>query len=131
MVSRGEEFLVCRRSPERRYAGLWEFPGGKCEPGESIYAAVSRELNEELGVNVIDVGDEEFMIRDPDSPFVITFAPVRITGEPECREHIELRWAKLSELISLPLAPTDRRYVEFRLYGARPSTPAYQKLILD
>lgn len=115
VVSRGEEFLVCRRSPDRRYAGLWEFPGGKCEPGESIYAAICRELREELGVDVIDVGDEEFIVHDPDSPFLITFAPVRIVGEPECREHLELKWVNLSDLPSLSLAPSDRRYVEFCL----------------
>jgi mutator protein MutT len=115
VVSRGDEFLVCRRSPDRRYAGLWEFPGGKCEPGESISIAARRELREELGVNVIDVGDEEFAIRDLDSPFLIVFAPVKISGEPECREHIELKWGKLRDLALLPLAPSDRRYVEFRL----------------
>jgi mutator protein MutT len=117
VVSRGDEFLICRRSPERRYAGLWEFPGGKCEPGESIYAAVRRELSEELGVNVVEVGHEQFTDHDPDSSFLIAFAPVQIAGEPQCREHMELRWAKLPELISLPLAPSDKRYVEFLLSG--------------
>ena len=115
VVSRGDEFLVCRRGPDKRYPGLWEFPGGKCELGESIGIAARRELREELGVNVIDVGDEEFPIHDPDSPFLIVFAPVRITGEPECHEHIELKWGRLSELALLQLAPSDRRYVEFRL----------------
>src|SRR5688572_24640425 len=115
VVSRGDEFLVCRRGPDKRYPGLWEFPGGKCEPGESISIAVRRELCEELGVNVIDVGDEELTVRDPDSPFLIVFTPVRINGEPHCHEHLELRWARLGELLSLPLAPSDRLYVEFRL----------------
>jgi mutator protein MutT len=119
VVSRGDEFLVCRRSRERRYAGLWEFPGGKCEPGESISIAARRELREELGVNVIEVGAEEFTIHDPDSPFLIVFAPVQIAGEPQCREHIELRWGKLSDLVSLPLAPSDKRYVEFRLHSGQ------------
>lgn len=115
VVSRGDEFLVCRRGPDKRYPGLWEFPGGKCEPGESIGIAARRELREELGVNVIDVGDQEFAIPDLDSPFLIVFAPVKIVGDPQCREHIELMWGKLRDLALLPLAPSDRRYVEFRL----------------
>src|ERR1051325_2797623 len=84
VVSRGDQFLVCRRSLEKRYAGLWEFPGGKCEPGESMGIAVRRELREELGVKVVAVGKEEFTIRDPNSPFIIAFAPVSISGEPCC-----------------------------------------------
>jgi len=115
VVSRGDEFLVCRRGPDKRYPGLWEFPGGKCEPGESIGIAVRRELREELGVKVIDVGDQEFTIRDLGSPFLIIFAPVEIVGEPQCHEHVELKWGKLEDLALLPLAPGDRRYVEFRL----------------
>lgn len=117
VVSRGEDLLVCQRPREKRYGGLWEFPGGKCEPGESISTAVRRELREELGVNVIDVGNEEFAIRDPNSAYLIVFAPVQIVGEPRCHEHAELRWARLEDLSLLPLAPSDRRYVEFRLGG--------------
>lgn len=117
VVSRGNDLLICRRSRDKRYAGLWEFPGGKCEPGESIGVAARRELREELGVNVIDVGIQEFAVRDLDSPFLIVFTPVKIIGEPQCREHIELKWGKLRDLALLPLAPSDRRYVEFRLEG--------------
>ena len=120
VVSRGEELLVCRRPYEKRHGGLWEFPGGKCEPGESDADAARRELHEELGVEVTEVGAEEFVIADPDSPFLIVFTPVHITGEPACREHIAFRWGRPSELARLPLAPSDRRYVEYR-YGAKPT----------
>src|SRR5437870_4431682 len=119
VVSRGDHLLVCRRSYERRHGGLWEFPGGKSESGESVCATAKRELQEELGVEVIDVGEEEFAIRDPDSSFLIVFAPARIIGEPKCGEHLELRWAKPTELTLLPLAPSDRRYIEFRLSSPR------------
>lgn len=115
VVSCGDRLLVCQRPHEKRYGGLWEFPGGKCEPGESITAAARRELREELGVEVIEVGDEELRVRDPHSPYLIIFAPVSIFGEPTCHEHIDLRWGRLNELALLPLAPSDRSYVEFRL----------------
>lgn len=112
VVSRGDKLLVCQRPYEKRYGGLWEFPGGKCEPGESITAAARRELREELGVEVMDVGQEELTVHDPHSPYLIIFAPVSIAGEPVCHEHIELRWVPLREILHLPLAPSDRRYVE-------------------
>jgi len=74
-----------------------EFPGGKCEPGESLADAARRELREELGVEVVAVGEEEFVLRDPDSPYLIHFVSVEIVGEPSCSEHIDLRWVSLAE----------------------------------
>jgi 8-oxo-dGTP diphosphatase len=121
VVSRGDDLLVCQRPHEKRHGGLWEFPGGKCEPGETDAAAARRELHEELGVEVTEVGDEELVIADPDSPFLIVFAPVRIIGEPTCREHIALRWGRPGELAQLPLAPSDRRFVEHRCAGTTDS----------
>jgi len=115
VVARGERLLVCQRPPHKRHGGLWEFPGGKIEPGESDVDATRRELREELGVEVVDVMDEELAIADPGSPFLIAFVPVTIRGEPTCREHTALAWGTPAELIELPLAPSDRRYVERRL----------------
>lgn len=119
VISRGEEVLVCQRPSHKRYGGLWEFPGGKCEPGESLADAARRELREELGVEVVSVGEQELALRDPKSPYLIIFAPVEILGEPSCREHADLRWVSLPEGSTLPLAPTDRKYVEARLTATR------------
>lgn|GEM_PF-1550322 len=119
VISRGDQVLICQRAPHKRHGGLWEFPGGKCEPGESLADAAQRELREELGVEVVAVGEEELTRRDPGSPYLINFAPVEIVGEPSCREHIDLRWVSLAEGLSLPLAPTDREYVEARLRDVR------------
>ena len=119
VIARGDQLLVCQRPPHKRHGGLWEFPGGKCEPGESDADAARRELDEELGVAVLDVGAEEFAIGDPGSPFLIFFVPVTIAGEPTCHEHVALRWAPLAELSTMALAPSDRRYVEFRLRESR------------
>ena len=114
VISRGDELLVCQRPLDKRHGGLWEFPGGKCEPGESDADAARRELREELGVEVTEVGDDEFVVADADSAFLIVFIPVRIVGEPICHEHIASRWGRPSELARLPLAPSDRRFVEHR-----------------
>lgn len=112
VITRGERLLVCQRPVHKRHGGLWEFPGGKCEPGESDADATKRELLEELGVEVLDTGPEAFAIDDPDSPFRIAFVPVRIAGEPVCHEHTALLWGELQDLAQLPLAPSDRRFVE-------------------
>lgn len=119
VVSRGDRLLVCQRPPHKRHGGLWEFPGGKCEPGESDADAASRELREELGVEVLEVGSEDFAIADPDSPFLIAFVPVTIAGEPTCHEHTALAWGTPAELAALPLAPSDRWYVEHLVAGVR------------
>lgn len=115
VIGQGDRLLVCRRPVHKRHGGLWEFPGGKCEPGETDAEAARRELQEELGVDVLSVGTEFFTIDDPGSPFRIVFVPVTIAGEPECREHTALFWGELGELAQLPLAPSDRCFVEQRI----------------
>ena len=111
VVLRYGRYLVCRRPAHKRHGGLWEFPGGKLEPGETILDAAHRELAEELDVVVRSVGDVEFSISDPGSHFVIEFHPVEIEGEPACLEHSALDWLTPDELLDLPLAPSDRQYV--------------------
>lgn len=111
VVCREERFLLCRRPLEKRHGGLWEFPGGKMDPGEDEPTAVARELREELDVEVVRVGPVEWRTRDAGSPFVIEFVPVTIRGEPRCIEHMELAWVTASGSRELPLAPADRRYL--------------------
>ena len=110
VISRGDKLLVCQRPAHKRHGGLWEFPGGKCEPGESDADAIRRELAEELCVETLTVGDAQYEIADPESQFLIVFVAVSISGEPIAREHSAMVWAAPDELFSLPLAPCDRRY---------------------
>jgi 8-oxo-dGTP diphosphatase len=115
VIERSGKLLVCERPEHKRHGGLWEFPGGKVEKGESDFDAVRRELAEELDVVVTHVGPVHFSIVDPGSPFVIEFHPVSIVGEPRCVEHTDLRWLGERELLDLPLAPSDRSYVLSRI----------------
>jgi 8-oxo-dGTP diphosphatase len=110
VVCSNDRFLVCQRPPNKRHGGLWEFPGGKLEPGETLLMAATRELDEELAVKVLEVSDPIFKIADPDSPFLIEFVPVAIEGNPVCLEHTALAWATLAELTEYQLAPSDRRF---------------------
>jgi 8-oxo-dGTP diphosphatase len=113
VIQRDGRYLVCQRPHEKRHGGLWEFPGGKQEDGEDHLATAKRELQEELGVGVNAVDAPIFSVLDPGSRFLIEFIPTLIEGEPMCLEHAALRWADEAELLSLELAPSDRRFVEF------------------
>ncbi len=115
VVRRGDELLVCQRPQHKRHGGLWEFPGGKCEPDEDDETAIARELLEELGVRACRIGPELFAVADHDSPFVIAFWNVEIDGDPVCIEHDAITWGRPQDLLALPLAPCDRRFVEQRL----------------
>jgi 8-oxo-dGTP pyrophosphatase MutT (NUDIX family) len=110
VVRRYGRLLVCQRPAHKRHGGLWEFPGGKLEAGESILDAARRELAEELDLVVRSVDEVELSITDPGSAFVIEFYPVEADGDPRCLEHTALAWATPEELLTLPLAPSDRAF---------------------
>lgn len=124
VVRRTDKYLICQRPVHKRHGGLWEFPGGKIEASETLLEAAQRELAEELGVKTLTVGRALFSIADPGSEFLIEFVPTIIDGEPQCLEHLDLKWVLLEELPSLRLAPSDRRFVEFLL-----STPLAHPLL--
>ena len=110
VIEREGRFLVCLRPAHKRHGGYWEFPGGKLESGETLIQAARRELSEELGVEVLSVGEVLFRSQDSGSPFLIEFAQVEIRGEPESREHDDIRWLSAQELRRLKLAPTDQAF---------------------
>jgi 8-oxo-dGTP diphosphatase len=108
VIEREGRLLLCRRPEGKRHAGLWELPGGKLLPGESVEEAARRELSEELAVEVLAVGECLLKVPDPGSAFVVEFHPVKISGDPEALEHEALGWFRPDELEGLDLAPSDR-----------------------
>jgi 8-oxo-dGTP diphosphatase len=115
VVTREDKYLVCQRPLGKRHSGLWGFPGGKIEPGESLLDAANRELTEELNVAAISVGEPIYSVHDAGSPFVINFVPCEIAGVPTCLEHTAVRWASLEDVQQLDLAPSDRKFVRYLL----------------
>ncbi|MBI5478022.1 MAG: (deoxy)nucleoside triphosphate pyrophosphohydrolase [Deltaproteobacteria bacterium] len=111
VIRRGDEYLVCQRPAHKRHGGLWEFPGGKLQGGESLADAARRELREELGVRVTATGPVYFVAADPGAAFVIEFLAVTIDGTPRPAEHAQVAWVPAAALGDLPLCPGDRAFV--------------------
>jgi mutator protein MutT len=118
VIQRGDRFLICRRPEGKNHGGLWEFPGGKVDAGESFEDALRRELQEELAVEATHVGAVLFSVLDQKSGFKIQFIPTSVTGEPIALEHAELTWSTTPQLLSYPLAPSDRAFATFLITAA-------------
>jgi 8-oxo-dGTP diphosphatase len=119
------EVLVAQRTAGRDLAGAWEFPGGKVAPGESALAALARELNEELGITLLEaVPLVDYRHAYPGRVVRLDVWRVgRYRGEPEPREGQPLRWAQPAELLGSGLLPADEPIVAALLAG-RLSTPS-------
>lgn len=111
VIRRGDRFLLCQRPFHKRHGGLWEFPGGKCEPGETDLEAVRREIREELDLEVVRIGEPLLDVRETGSYFRIIFLPVTVEGSPEALEHAAVEWKTLTEIAEVSLAPTDKKLV--------------------
>jgi 8-oxo-dGTP diphosphatase len=106
-------FLMARRLPGSHLGGLWEFPGGAVEPGETPEEALRRELVEELGVTAA-VGDPITFAfhRDPGRDVLLLFYRSTITGgTPEGRLGQEIAWFTPGELAGLETPPADAALV--------------------
>ena len=107
-------WLVNCRPPGTPLAGSWEFPGGKQQPGEAPLAALKRELDEELGIEVLEA--EPVLVLEHDYPDKRVRLDVwhvrRYRGQATPREGQPLRWVTVAECRELPLLPADGPIVE-------------------
>ena len=96
-AGREGRFLLTSRPEGKVYAGYWEFPGGKFEPGESVAQALQRELHEELGINIGAVQPWQQAVFDyPHARVRLHFCKVfDWAGEFEMREGQQMAWASL------------------------------------
>ncbi len=114
LIWQEDRFLACQR-PEHKARGLlWEFVGGKVEPGETLPEALIRECREELDVTVAP-GEVflEVLHEYPDLTVRLTLFNAVIThGTPKLLEHKALRWITLEEIDQLPFCPADQEILE-------------------
>ena len=110
-VIRSDEgrILICQRPSNKGNALLWEFPGGKQEPGETLQDCLIRECREELDVGIaVGPALAETTHSYPDITVHLTFFDARIlSGEVKRREHADLRWVTAAEMMDFPFCPAD------------------------
>ena len=111
LVDADGRVLIAQRPEGKQLAGLWEFPGGKVEPGESPEQAVVRELGEELGIETKTAclapltfashAYEDFHLLMP------LYVCRRFWGTPVAHEHAALKWVRPTRLREFPMPPAD------------------------
>ena len=110
LIWRDGRFMICRRPAHKACGLLWEFVGGKVEPGENNAEALSRECREELDI-LVSVGAPFMSVTHeyPDYTVHMTLYEASIAdGEPRLLEHVDIRWIKPEEIPQYEFCPADR-----------------------
>ena len=109
LIWQGDKFMICQRPAHKARALLWEFVGGKVEPGETKEQALIRECREELAVT-LDVGEVFMDVTHeyPDLTVHLTLFNATIAdGEPQKLEHNDIRWITANEIPNYDFCPAD------------------------
>jgi 8-oxo-dGTP diphosphatase len=113
VIEHNGRLLVTRRQKGTHLEGLWEFPGGKCDPGETHETCLARELREELAVSAT-VGAEVLTTThtDLDRRVELHFFRCRLQGTPSPQIGQEMRWVTPDELGALSFPPADVELIQ-------------------
>ena len=122
VIERDGLFFVTRRQQGVHLEGFWEFPGGKCHPGEAIDACLAREITEELAVDA-RVGDEIFTTTHAyaDRRVELHFLRCDLVGTPTAMIGQEMRWVPRAGLAALAFPPADEELI--RMLATRTEAP--------
>ena len=114
LIWEGDRFLACQRPAHKARGLLWEFVGGKVEPGETAEQALIRECREELDVTVAprDVFMEVIHEYPDLTVRLILFNAVIAAGTPKLLEHNDLRWITVNEIDTLNFCPADEEILK-------------------
>ncbi|MBI3322259.1 MAG: (deoxy)nucleoside triphosphate pyrophosphohydrolase [Candidatus Omnitrophica bacterium] len=114
VIKDGGRVLITQRKPGDSFGGLWEFPGGKLNDGESMEAALVREIEEELGVRV-EVAAKRMVIRHQYPARAVRlhcFDCRLLSGEPRAIECAAWQWVDTAELAGFEFLPGSRPLIE-------------------
>jgi mutator protein MutT len=112
VIERDGTFFLTRRQHGVHLAGYWEFPGGKCEDGESHAQCLAREIREELDVGVT-IGPEILVTAHgyADRVVELHFLRCDLHGPPTPQQGQEMRWVARAELVDLHVPPADEELI--------------------
>lgn len=114
VIKRNKRIFISKRADDLHQGGLWEFPGGKREPGESLERALSRELQEEVGIEVVE--QSEFLLIEHDYGDKKVRLDVRLIehfkGEPTHQENQISQWVDIGDLANFSFPEANRVIVE-------------------
>ncbi len=110
LIWNGDKFMICQRPANKACGMLWEFAGGKVEPGETKEQAIVRECQEELAIKLSVGGESMNVIHEyPDITIHLTlFNAVIADGEPQKLEHNDIRWITIEEIPQYDFCPADK-----------------------
>ena len=108
-------FLVARRGPGEKLAGLWEFPGGKVEPGETLQESLTREIKEELGVDaLVGMVLAESQYKYAHGEILLVGLQTEIKSKDfKLSVHDKTEWLFPAQILALELAPADIPIAKF------------------
>lgn len=115
LIRKNNKFFLCRRKEEDNFGGLWEFPGGGVEEGETLFQAIEREIKEETDLTIkadnfiAEFFDENDYLRIK----VFLFSCSIFKGKPKPKDCQDLGFFTLNEAGQLDLAPVDRKIIDF------------------
>ena len=113
VIRRGDSFLVTRRQRGVHLEGYWEFPGGKCDTGESLAECLQREIREELDA-AVHAGREVLTTEHayPERIVELHFIECELIGDPRPMLGQEMRWVHRADLRSLAFPPADDELID-------------------
>ncbi len=119
IIFHNEKVLITRRKLDAHQGGLWEFPGGKQELGETLEDCLQRELKEEIDIEVMNVkAVATFRYRYPDKEVELHFFSCTLNeGEPKALECLEWAWVPRQELLSYDFPAADQPILKQLLEG--------------
>ena len=109
LIWQGDSFLICQRPAQKARGLLWEFPGGKAEPGETGVEALVRECREELGITItVESICTDVKHEYPDLTVHLTLYNAHIAeGTPKLLEHMDMQWIRTSDIEKYEFCPAD------------------------
>ena len=124
VIERGGRILICRRGPEQKHGGKWEFPGGKLEEGESPRESLRRELREELRIEArieSEITSYQYQYPGRQRICLVFFRVREFSGEPDYTHFDQVCWVKPAEMPTFDFLEGDVDFVR-ELAAAATST---------